>query len=961
MLLTKMKIASINWQQTNTQDKVDNMANRRTSNSANSTFRPSKLCRALTLAGLATLLSTQALAQTQQTETTEQQKAEEQIEVISVVGSFRGSLASALNQKRFESGATDTIKAEDIADFPDLNLAESLQRIPGVAISRVAGEGRQISVRGLGPDFTRVRINGMEAQSTSGGTDAIGGANRGRGFDFNTFSSDLFSELTVRKTASANVEEGSLGATVDLRTARPFDYDGLTFAANVQAGYNDKSEEVDPKGSFLFSNINEAGTFGYLISAAFSERNILDEGYSTVRWNNQNDFGTYRGNANATELQAINDSFRPRLPRYDSYTHNVKRTGVATAFEYRPSSETRFNLDILYSKDDSTRQEAFMQAILNAGANRPTLAAPSTSTTGGMNVVDYEIDSSNTMTYGSFENALIRNELRYDELSTDFLQFTLSGQHQLTDNLKIDAMVGRAKSEFDNPIQTTVVMDKAGQTFSYDYRGGKRDNPELLFGAGVFDPNGWTTSSVRLRPLGAENTFDSAAFNIEYILTDALTLRSGLHYKKFQFETNEARRQNENAAGVVMAPDLMRQYSAGVGPYSSWLVPDLAAIDARYDIYSNTGVFAVSELFRTADNYSADEKTLGAYVQLAFDTEFGDTGFRGDIGGRFVKTDQSSTAWARLGTTDQLITAEHDYNEFLPSLNLVFEPMDDVIIRFGYAEVMSRAGLGSIRPNVSVSVSGGARTISGGNPTLEPTKAKTYDLGLELYFDNESLLGVALFRKDIDSYVQTLRETKPFSETGLPVQSAIDACNAGPGYGADCNENVEWQTTTPLNGPGGNLYGFEVQYQMPFTFLPEFWNRFGFVGNYTYVKAQMDYVNNTGALLATRDLQGLSEATRSATLYYEDDKFAARVSLADRSQYLTNAIGRDNNDMEGTNATRNIDASLSYQVTDNWKVTFEALNLTNEVDDQWVDSSGNRLTYYHATGRQYYLGAQYKF
>lgn len=914
-------------------------------------FRPSKVCRALTLAGLATLFSAQALAQqTEQAEQTEQQKAEEQIEVISVVGSFRGSLASALNQKRFETGATDTIKAEDIADFPDLNLAESLQRIPGVAISRVAGEGRQISVRGLGPDFTRVRINGMEAQSTSGGTDAIGGANRGRGFDFNTFSSDLFNELTVRKTASANVEEGSLGATVDMRTARPFDYDGLTFAANIQAGYNDKSEEVDPKGSFLFSNINEDGTFGYLISAAFSERDILDEGYSTVRWNNVNDFGSYRGQTSGAELQAINDGFRPRLPRYDSYMHNVKRTGVATALEYRPSLETRFNLDVLYSKDDSTRQEAFMQGILNGNGQ-----------TGPMNVLDYEIDSTNTVTYASFENALIRNELRYDELSTEFLQFTLSGQHQLTDNLKIDAMVGRAKSEFDNPIQTTVVMEKGGQTFSYDYRGSKRDNPELLFGAGVFDPNGWTTNSVRLRPLGAENTFDSAAFNVEYVLTEALTLRSGLHYKKFQFETHEARRQSENAAGVVMNPDLIRQYGAGVGPYGSWLVPDLAAIDARYGIYSNTGTFTVSRDFRRVDNFSAEEKTLGAYVQLAFDTELGDTGLRGDIGGRFVKTDQSSTAWATLGSTQQLVTAEHDYNEFLPSLNLVFEPLDDVIIRFGYAEVMARAGLGSIRPNVSVSVSGGARSISGGNPTLEPTKAKTYDLGLELYFDNESLLGVAVFRKDIDSYVQGLRETKLFTETGLPIQAAIDACNAGPGYGTDCNENIEWQTNTPLNGPGGNLYGFEVQYQMPFSFLPEFWNRFGFIGNYTYVKAQMDYINNTGVVLATRDLQGLSENTRSATLYYEDEKFSARVSLADRARYLTNAIGRDNNDMEGTNATRNIDAAMSYQITDNWKLTFEALNLTNEVDDQWVDSSGNRLTYYHATGRQYYLGAQYKF
>ncbi|NRQ43630.1 TonB-dependent receptor [Rheinheimera sp. YQF-2] len=922
----------------------------------NTQFRPTKLVRALTLAGLATILGAAPALQAQQAEQTAAQVQEEDIEVITVTGGFRGSLASALNQKRFETGSTDTIKAEDIADFPDLNLAESLQRIPGVAISRAAGEGRQISVRGLGPDFTRVRINGMEAQSTSGGTDQIGGANRGRGFDFNTFSSDLFSELTVRKTASANIEEGSLGATVDLRTARPFDYDGLTFAANVQAGYNDLSEEVDPKASFLVSNIFADGKFGALFSLAMSERNVKDEGASTVRWDNVNDFGSYQGaeptdaNPVIPELDAINDAFRPRLPRYDSYTHNVKRTGAAAAFEFRPSMETRFNLDILYAKDDSTRNEIFTQGILNGNSQAAR-----------MNVLDYEIDDSNTATYAAFENATVRNENRYDELGTEFLQFSLSAQHQLTDDLKIDGMIGRAKSEFDNPIQTTVVMEKSGVDFSYNYRGSKRQSPELLFGSGVFDAEGWSTNSVRLRPLGAENTFDNAALNLEYVLSENLTLRGGLHYKTFEFETREARRSSENAGGVVMTPDLIMSYNSGLGSQGAWLVPDLAAIDAAYDIYSNIGAFEVSIENRLVDNYSAEEKTLGAYVQLAFETEVGDTVIRGDVGGRYVKTDQSSTAWAKLGGVDELITAKHDYNDFLPSLNLVFEPLEDVIIRFGYAEVMARAGLGSLRPNVSVSVSGGSRSVSGGNPTLEPTKAKTYDLGLELYFDNESLLGVAVFRKEIDSYVQGLRETKPFTETGLPIQAAIDACNAGPGYGADCNENVEWQTNTPLNGPGGNLYGFEVQYQMPFTFLPEGWDRFGFIGNFTYVKAQLDYVNADGQILATRDLQGLSENTRSATLYYEDDKFSARVSLTDRSEYLTNAIGRNNNDMEGTNATRNIDAALSYQLTDKWKVSLEALNLTDEVDDQWVDSSGNRLTYYHATGRQYYLGAQYKF
>lgn len=922
---------------------------------SNTPFHPNKIALALAIAGCTSVVSVSAQ------ETAETKQAEERIEVIEVKGSFRDSLSNALNQKRQSDGAIDAILAEDIADFPDLNLAESLQRIPGIAISRAAGEGRQISVRGLGPEFTRVRINGMEAVSTSGGTDQIGGANRGRGFDFNTFSSDLFSSLTVRKTASADVEEGSLGATVDLRAAQPFDYDGFTFAASGQMGYNDLSEKSDPKTSFLVSNIFADGKVGALFSASYSERQLKDQGASTVRWNNVNDFGSYQGDNAAPELDEINNAFRPRLPRYDSYTHDMDRLGLSSSFQFRPNEDTKIDLDVLYAKTDATRNEVFLQGILNAGANRPTSATAASGNTGVMNVVDYFIDDTNTMTYGSFENATIRAENRFDELSTEFLQYNLSLKQHLTDDLSMDAMIGTAKSEFDNPVQTTLVAEKRGVEFAYDYRGGNRESPALTYGAGVFDPTGWTSNSVRLRPLGAENSFDTAELNFTYLLTDNITLKAGLHYKDFSFETYEARRKSENGAGIVYTADLLKEYNSGLGSQPVWLVPDFAAIDAQYNIYSNTGEFAVSAENRRPDNYSASEETLGAYLQLGFDTDIADMPLRGNIGLRQVKTDQSSTAWATFATTPTQITAEHDYNELLPSLNLALEPWDDVIVRFGAAEVMARAGLGAIRPDVSVSVSGGSRAVSGGNPQLEPTKAQTYDLGFEFYFSDESMLGVAFFFKDIDSHVQTLRETKAFTATGLPIQAAIDACTAGPGYNADCNENVDWQVTTPLNGPGGDLKGMEVSYQLPFTFLPEFWNRFGFIGNYTYVDAQMDYISAAGVVQATRDLNGLSKNTSAATIYYEHEALNARVSMAKRGKYLTTAIGRDNNDMEGTNATTNVDASVSYAINDNWKVSFEALNLTDEVDDQWVDSAGNRLTYYHETGRQYYLGAQYKF
>ena len=206
-----------------------------------------------------------------------------QVDEVVVTG-FRASLSAGLDAKRRDANVVDVIVAEDIADFPDLNLAESLQRIPGVSITRDAGEGRNISVRGLDSQFTRVRINGLEALTTTGGTDSSGGANRGRGFDFNVFASELFSNLTVRKTQSASIEEGSLGATVDLRSARPFDYEGFNATVTGQMGYNDLSEKWNPRGSALVTNTWADGKVGALLSVSYSKRDLLEEGFSAVRW-----------------------------------------------------------------------------------------------------------------------------------------------------------------------------------------------------------------------------------------------------------------------------------------------------------------------------------------------------------------------------------------------------------------------------------------------------------------------------------------------------------------------------------------------------------------------------------------------------------------------------------------------------------------------------------------------------
>jgi TonB-dependent receptor len=242
--------------------------------------------------------------------------------------------------------------------------------------------------------------------------------------------------------------------------------------------------------------------------------------------------------------------------------------------------------------------------------------------------------------------------------------------------------------------------------------------------------------------------------------------------------------------------------------------------------------------------------------------------------------------------------------------------------------------------------------VTGGNPLLNPFRADTYDLGLEWYFAEESLLGIGLFYKDIDTFVQTSRETRPFNTSGLP-DSLLDGTGALP--------TDDFQFNIPINTPGGPLQGVELSYQQPFSGLPGFWSNFGVQANYTYVDSEIQYLTSTGQNSLRTDLTGLSKNAYNATLYYEGERFGARVSAARRSDYLTVVPGRNNNDVEGTKGTTTIDASASWKFNEQLEFSIEGLNLTDEYNDQWVDSVGDRASVYHHTGRQYFVGVRYRF
>jgi len=873
-----------------------------------------------------------------------------------VVVTYRASLEKALELKRDSVGQIDAIVAEDIADFPDLNLAESLQRLPGISISRDAGEGRNISVRGLDANFTRVRINGMEALSTAGGTDSSGGLNRGRGFDFNVFASELFNNIVVRKTSSADLEEGSLGATVDLNVAHPFDYGELTFLTAAQAGYNDLAESWDPRGVFLVSNTFADGTFGALLSVAYTDRELIEEGHSTVRW----DTGTSSGGFNASSPFAparAATTFHPRIPRYGTLGHEQDRVGVTGSLQWAPSSATLFTFDLLYADYDSIRTEDFLEAISfsRTGAGKPQTI-----------VRDGQVDPNGNLVYGVFDAVDVRSESRYDELETRYTQLVLNGSHNFSDTFRVSGLAGRAKSEHDNPIQTTITIDRSNANgYVWDYRADDR-MPLLTYGFDVTDPAAWSfaqgLSEIRLRPQQSDNTFDTLQFDAEWDFSDTLRLKGGFLAKEYDFATSEVRRASETTvpalpAGVTLA-ELTRILAFGAdldlpaGVDTRWLAPDIDAFDESYDIYCNCGAFTLTNAASLTNNRAVVEDDRGVYVQLDWNADWGPIPVRGNVGVRHVETEQASTGFAVVNSQPVAVTVEREYSDTLPSLNVAADLTDALVLRFGAAKVVARPGLGNLTPGVTVSVSGGNRVVTGGDPFLDPFRAKTADLSLEWYFAEESLLAASVFYKDIDTFVQTSRETRPYNTSGLP-ESLLAGTGASP--------TDDFQFNIPVNTPGGDLRGVELIWQQPFSFLGAPFDNFGAILNYTYVDSEIQYVTSTGVASLSTDLTGLSKHAYNATLYYEDERFGARVSWAYRDGFLTTVPGRNNNDVEGTKETTTVDASLSYRLSDALEFTLEGLNLTDEFSDQFVSSVGDRASVYHHTGRQYFVGVRYRF
>ncbi|MGQ0698173.1 MAG: TonB-dependent receptor [Panacagrimonas sp.] len=897
-----------------------------------------------------------------------------------VVTGYRHSLEDSLALKRENAGVVDVILAEDIGKFPESNLAEALQRVPGVSLVRDRGEGTQISVRGLNADLTRVRINGMEAQATTKGVDDV---NRSRGFDFSIFAAELFGRAEVRKTASADVDEGSLGATVDLRTPRPFDFGKPVLLASGQGAYDEISRDYDPRATLLVSEISSDGQLGALFSAAWSRRSSQVEGSDSGLWAPGSRNGGFCDPSNADgacagEPQPVgasvgelnsSDVFHPRFPNYVYQQLEQERLGFTGAVQFRPAPGSELVFEALYADLDVERREKNLEAIgFSRGesqAGKPEI------------VVREALIENNNLVFGRFDNVDVRAENVEDRYRTKFGQYTLTGNRRLSDRLQANGLLGYSQSDFRNPIFTTVQMDRFNTDgYSWDLRR-KRGLPQTNYGFDVNDPASWyispavstgpdraTGPEIRLLPSAVDNRYRLAQIDLQHDTSDRLKLKGGVQLKRFDFDSFARRLADQRVvpelpAGVMVADlterfDGLQSINVPDGTPSTWLVPSVDRYADVFGIYSNTGVFAlqgVENASARGDIRSVRETDLGVWVQTEWQgMTLAGIPLRGDVGLRWAQTRQRSSGYGDAGADPVRISVSRDYEEWLPALNLVAEFSDEWLGRFSAAKVIARPTLGAITPGGSVSVSGGSRFVSLGNPELDPFRANTYDLSLEWYFAPQSLLSGGLFYKSIDSYIQFLTRTVRFEELDFPAR-LLDGTGATP--------QDEFLFNRPVNTPGGPLRGAELAYQQRLGFLNRRLEDFGLLLNFTYADSDIDYVvdDSTGETVRG-PLIGLSRRAWNATFYYDDGRLGARLSGAYRSQYLRTVPGPFGNDVSGTRESLFLDAAASWKLKPNLSLSLEALNLTDRFEDRYLDTSERwDLRTHH--GRQVFLGLRY--
>jgi len=864
------------------------------------------------------------------------------LDSVSVTG-VRASIQQALVEKHSAAGIVDAISAEDIGKFPDLNLSESLQRIPGITLDRNnLGEGSAINLRGLGPEFTQVEINGMLGVS-NGGQQRTSRTEGSRGFNFEMFASELFSKATVYKTGLAEVDEGGLAGTVRLETPRPLETRGTRFVSSVLGNYGELNGNIDPRAAVLFSH-NQNNVFGVAASVAWSKTDFASNVAQASSWL---PFARFNTGTRASDEERA--ALVPIDPLYYVFSEDRETTGATLTLQFNPNEQFNFTLDGMYGTLKNTRVQVRNEIGITSTSTRDRgIDAP----------MDYVIEDG-IMRSGSFTGVRQIVSTRHHEVDEDYNQIVARMEWTPNEYWSIRPSLGYAKREAEREFAGYIfrLADSNGEwdpgSISYQVRGDFVDfsssatdfasNPQdFLYSTTIVAPE-----SNRDRQTQARVDFDRHFAGNDHVL------KFGLRYNNRKMDRSAGQWQLQRAPGTAVTdlPSLERVY--GMMDYSVAgfnAPPRLLIVDKQrfWDVYLPGGnplpgtVRVDQPGLGIQETYTIEEKTGSAWMQA--DVQFEQWTLNPGV--RYVRTEQISTG-ADVINADlptQVITpvrVAKTYHGFLPSVSARYDVSRQVVLRASYARSLTRPNTLSLSPG-EILTPQVARSGRRGNPYLEPYYANNFDLGAEWYFSDEGLLALNVFYKRIGNFI----ENRSFEE-----ERTYPLAEGGG------TETAILTISEPVNGYSTSIKGVEFSAQSRFYGLPGLWGNFGGILNYTHTDSSADFGLEND--VRSQGLPGLSKNSVNATLYYDDGRFDARLAYAWRDRYLAQFV-----DLGGvprfTKAYGQLDVSLSYRINQNLSAQFQILNLTEE---QRIDQSSARYLPYAVSeiDRRFMVGLRMAF
>ncbi|MEA9580011.1 TonB-dependent receptor [Xanthomonas nasturtii] len=890
---------------------------------------------------------------TEQTASNQQNGAVTELDKVQVTG-LRRAIEGAISVKRDSTSIVEAISAEDIGRLPDVSIAESLARLPGLAAQRVAGRAQVISVRGLSPDFSTTLLNGREVVST--------GDNRS--VEFDQYPSELVSGVTVYKTPDAGLVGQGLSGTVDMQTARPLSYNERVIAIGGRYQRNSlgKAANVDPYGNrFNVSYIDQFAdrTIGLTIGYAHTDMPIQENQVGLYEpWQQVN---AQRQRPGVADGVYFSDGIKA-LRR----TGNQKRDGVMATLQYRPSNAWTSTLDAFHTKAeqiDTANQFELNLSNYNGGY------------TPGLNITDVRVNDNNSFIGGTASGVYPLVRGMYNKREDKIEAF--GWNNEITAGaVKIIADLNYSKATRDElnlennlqrapmPQLDTVGVSVVGNGFSQLAPGMNYSDPSELFLTNTIYGSGYG------KVPRVEDVLKGARLQASFPMPEALSwfsdLDVGVNYanrekQKTQPEGNitlGAQGEATVAADLQYAP--VNLGFAGLGSLPAWNVP--AAV-SRYMLFnpSDDASFLVSKA------WTVEEKITTAWLRANIDTEWGEVGVRGNIGVQLQSADQSSQAnyWDASqppGSEVRPIDDGKKYRDWLPSLNLAFQFPYEQTLRFAMAKQVARPRVDQLRASLEfgVDTSTGRPGASGGNPMLDPWRANAIDLSYEKYFAERAYVAAAFFYKDLKSYIYTQsRDNYDFS--------ALVAGYVPPPGSAPVLTTGTF--SAPFNGKGGTLRGVELTASLPLDLLFAPLEGFGIQASATFNDSDVK-IRDPESASSVGDgeisLPGLSERVYNLTAYYEHKGFEARVSQRRRSDFI-GEIGNFNGNrtlryVVGENIT---DAQISYNFAegstlDGLTLLLQASNLSNSPYRTYAETKDRPLEYIE-WGRTFVLGVNYKF